>query len=93
MIEMMAVKIVLTVPDGHVGLSPEDAQWLSEHLPPAAVLRSHLRVASEQNLQGAHIDSIEIGVLERDAVKQAILEARGRSETVPDDVSALERIL
>ena len=89
----MGAKIVLTVPDGRVVLSPEDAQWLSGHLPPAAVLRTHLRIASEQNVQGAYIDIIEIGVLEWDAVKQAILEARGRAETVPDAISALERIL
>ena len=89
----MGAKIVLTVPDGRVVLSPEDAQWLSEHLPPDTMLRTHLRVASFQNVQGAYIDIIEIDVLERDAVKQAILAARGRAETVPDDLSALERIL
>jgi hypothetical protein len=89
----MGAKIVLTVPAGRIDLSPKDARWLSEHLPRAAVLRTHLRTASERNVQGACTDIIEIGVLERDAVKQAILQARGRSETVPDVVSELERML
>jgi hypothetical protein len=90
---MADAKIVLTVPGGRADLSRKNAQWLGEHLPPAAVLRSQLKTASEQDIQGAHIDIIEISYAERDAVKQAILGARGRAECVPDDVSALERIL
>ena len=90
---MADARIVLNVPGGRTDLSRKGAQWLSEHLPPDAVLRAQLRVAGEQDVQGAHIDIIEIGVLERDAVKQAILDARGRAENVPNDVSSLERIL
>ena len=90
---MAKVKIVLTVPGGRADLSRTAAQWLGEHLPPAAMLRSQLKPANEQDIEGAYIDVIEISYAERDAVKQAILGARGRAETVPDDVSALERIL
>jgi hypothetical protein len=90
---MADAKIVLTVPGGRADLSRKDSQWLSEHLPAAAMLRSQLQAASEQDIQGAHIDIIEISYAERDPVKQAILEARGRAEPVPDAISALERIL
>jgi hypothetical protein len=86
-------KIVLTIPGDRVDLTRKGARWLVEHLPRGAVLRKELRSASEQDVQGAYIDIVEVGALERDAVKQAILGARGRAEIVPDDVSALERIL
>ena len=90
---MADAKIVLTVPGGRADLSRKDSQWLSEHLPAAAMLRSQLQAASEQDIQGAHIDTIEISYAERDPVKQAILKARGRAETVPNAISTLERIL
>jgi hypothetical protein len=90
---MADAKIVLTVPGGRVYLSRRAAQWLSEHLPAGVMLLSQLKAANDQDIEGAHIDIIEISYAERDTVKQAILGARGRAETVPDDVSALERIL
>jgi hypothetical protein len=90
---MADAKIVLAVPGGRADLSRKDAQWLGEHLPPAALLRNQLRTAGKQDIEGAHIDIIEISYAERDPVKQAILEARGRAQTVPDAISALERIL
>ena len=90
---MADAKIVLTVPGGRVYLSRRAAHWLSEHLPAGVTLRSQLKAANEQDIEGAHIDIIEISYAERDPVKQAILEARGRAEPVPDAISALERIL
>ena len=63
---MADAKIVLTVPGGRADLSRKDAQWLSEHLPPAALLRNQLRTAAEQDIEGAHIDIIEISYAERD---------------------------
>ena len=90
---MADAKIVLTVPGGRADLSRTDAQWLSEHLPSDSVLLSQLQAASELDMQGAYVGVIEISLMERDAVKQAILEARGRAETVPDAISTLERIL
>jgi len=46
--------IVLTVPGGRADLSRKDAQWLSEHLPPAAMLRSQLQAAVGREKPTAH---------------------------------------